>query len=290
MRNNLVISPGSVVPLRGIRVVPVLLTLLVAGVASAHDTWLLPASMRVPVGRAVMISLTSGMAFPADDFAINPSRLARAQVRLGGATDRLASPVHGDRALRFRWRPARAGVATLAVELAPKTLTLAPGLIGEYLDEIDASPALRAAWAALPTPKQWRERYVKHAASFVRVGTVSGDTSWATPMGMGLEIVPLADPTALVAGDSLAVRVLRGGRPHAGFAIASRPAGEGIARQVTTGADGRATILLPTAGRWMLSGTDLRRSAAAGLEWESDFVTMTIGVGARGRGGRGRER
>ena len=36
---------------------------------SAHDTWLLPQSMRVPVGQPVQLALTSGMAFPADDFA-----------------------------------------------------------------------------------------------------------------------------------------------------------------------------------------------------------------------------
>ena len=260
----------------------VLLLLLVAGGAAAHDTWLLPASMRVPVGRPVLISLTSGMAFPADDFAINPARVARAEVRLAGTTARLARPVHGDQALRFRWRPARAGVAALVVELAPKTLTLAPGLIGEYLDEIDASPALRASWAALPAPKQWRERYVKHAASFIRVGRPARDSGWAAPTGMGLEIVPLADPTTLEAGDSLPVRVLRAGRPLAGFAVASRPEGKGIARQVATDADGRATIALPTAGRWMLAGTDLRRSSEVGLEWESDFATVTIGVAVRG--------
>lgn len=248
------------------------------GVAAAHDTWLLPASMRVPVGRAVTLHLTSGMAFPADDFAINPSRLARSEVRLAGATSRLARPAHGDRSLRYRWTPAKAGVATIVVELAPKTLTLAPHLVKEYLDEIDASPALRAAWDRMADPKQWRERYVKHAASFVRVGAACGDTSWRAPMGLGLEIVPLADPTALRAGDTLPVQVLLDGRPHAAFAIGARPAGKGIAAFSTTDASGRATVTFPTAGQWLLAGTDLRRTTAPGLEWESDFATMTLAV------------
>lgn len=278
MRPAALLPARRVVAARAIGVVLVLTVFASAG-AAAHDTWLLPASMRVPVGRTVVVSLTSGMAFPVDDFAIDPSRVQRAVVRLAGATTPLARPAHAEHALRFRWRPARAGVAALAVELAPRTLTLPPALIGEYLDEIDASPAVRASWAAMPAPKQWRERYVKHAASYVRAGQPAADSSWAAPMGLGLELVPLADPTGLVAGDSLRIRVLRAGRPHAGLSIAARPEGQGVARQVTTDAEGRATIALPTAGRWMLSGTDLRRSSAAGLEWESDFVTLTLGVG-----------
>ena len=263
-------------------VVAGMLCLVVTVAAAAHDTWLLPASLRVPVGRPVTISLTSGMAFPADDFAINPARIARADVRLAGATSALSRPTHAEQALRYRWRPARAGVATLVVELAPKTLTLAPASIGEYLDEIGASPALRASWAAMPAPKQWRERYVKHAATFIRVGRAAGDSSWVKAMGMGLEIVPLGDPTALRAGDSLRVLVLRAGKPLPGFSIASRPAGRAIARQVTTDSVGGAVVALPGAGRWLLSGTDLRRSSEPELEWESDFATLTIGVAQRG--------
>ena len=253
-----------------------------AALAGAHDTWLLPASMRIAAGQPVLLRLTSGMAFPADDFAIAPARIARATVRLAGVEAALANPVHRSQSLGYRWRPTTAGVATFGVELAPKTLTLAPALVGEYLDEIDATPALRAAWAAMPAARQWRERYVKHAATFVRVGAACGDTSWRVPAGLGLEIVPLADPTARRAGDSLPVRVLWHGAPHAGLAIAARPEGGTIAAFAVSDRDGRAMIALPRAGRWLLAGTDLRRSAAPGLEWESDFATVTLGVRARG--------
>ena len=46
--------------------------LVAAGSALAHDTWLLPSNLRVPVGQAVTLSLTSGMIFPVDDFVIQP--------------------------------------------------------------------------------------------------------------------------------------------------------------------------------------------------------------------------
>jgi len=38
------------------------------------------------------------------------------------------------------------------VELSPKTLTLTPDKITEYLEEIDASAAVRNTWAQMPSP------------------------------------------------------------------------------------------------------------------------------------------
>lgn len=265
---------------RSIAIGVVGLLLVVASSALAHDTWLLPSSLRVRVGQRITLSLTSGMAFPADDFAIQPARITRADARLAGHTAALVDARRAPRALRYTWTPTKPGVATLAVELAPKTLTLTADKVAEYLDEIDASPALRAEWARMPAPRRWRESYTKHATTFVRVGDPQLDSSWARPMELGLEIVPERDPTTLVAGDTLVVRVLRRARPLGGFVVAARRAGARAPTFTSTDDRGIARIILPSAGQWLLAGTDLRRSAKPDLEWESDFSTVTLSVQA----------
>jgi uncharacterized GH25 family protein len=249
-----------------------------AGVSAAHETWILPASMRVRVGQPITLSLTSGMAFPADDLAIQPARVVRAQARLGGRIEQLARPRVGPMSLRYLWTPRSSGVATIGVELGPRTLELEPNLIGEYFDEIHATDAVIAQWDSVPEPKRWRESYVKHASSFVRVGVPVRDASWASPLGLGLEIIPETDPTALVAGANFRVRVLRRGVPLPGFSIGVRREGEPTSNYVPTDKNGRTWIQLPRAGRWILFGTDLRRVHEPDLEWRSDFVTTTIGV------------
>lgn len=256
-----------------------------AGLAAAHETWILPASMRIPVNKPVALDLTSGMAFPADDFAIDPKRVTKAHARLGGTIEEIQRRIVRPKSLRFVWTPRINGVGTIAVELAPKTLLLDPKLINEYYDEIHASTAIRAQWDSIPAPKQWRESYVKHATSFVRVGSPVRDTSWAIPLGLGLEIVPERNPTDLAAGETLRVRVLRRGIPLGGFQVGARREGAPDSGDVfvTTDGTGRATIALPRQGRWLLFGTDLRRARERGLEWRSDFVTTTIGVAARRR-------
>jgi hypothetical protein len=248
-----------------------------AATAGAHDTWLLPSSLRVNVGQKVTLHLTSGMVFPVDDFAINPGRIQRADVRLAGATTPLGARTRSDNATLYRWTPAKAGIAALAVELAPKVLTLEPKLINVYLDEIGATKETRAQWDAIPAPKQWRESYGKHAATFVRVGGVA-DSGWQPPLGLGFELTPQSDPTALAPGGRLALRVTRAGAPVAGQPVTLRHEGDTTLTIVTSDAAGRVTLGFPTAGRYLAAATQLRRATRANIEWESDFATLTMAV------------
>ncbi len=244
----------------------------------AHDTWLLASAPSVEIGKSVQLDLTSGELFPVDDFAIEPGRVVRSTVRIGGATIALPAGRLASRSLRFVWTPTANGIASVAIELAPKTLTLAQDKIAEYLAEIDAGADIRNEWRALGGKRQWIERYSKHATAYVRVGEPRGDLSWAQPMGLGLEIVPERDPTALTVRDTFFVRILRGGKPMPRFAVGIVHEGDSIPRFAKTDAEGRARIVFGLAGRWLLNGTDLRESVKPGLTWESDFVTTTLYV------------
>jgi len=244
----------------------------------AHDTWLLAQRSEVQPGASATLDLTSGMAFPALDYAIKANRVARASVRLAGKTSPVKTRKSAAHSLRFSAPLPEPGIATICVELAPKMLELTPPKVKEYLDEIAASAEIRQAWETAAQPRHWREEYTKHAKTFVRVGQPSADRSWAEPAGMTLEIVPEKDPTALHSGDELPVRVLRQGKPFPSFPVGLVREGDPHDTVLRTDAEGRATFRLDRAGRWLLRGTDLRRSTKPSLEWESDFTTLTIQV------------
>src|SRR5689334_3597585 len=113
----------------------------------AHDTWLLARPAAVQPGVRVVLELTSGMAFPAPETAIKPERIARAGIRLAGTTADLKDRRSAARFLQLAATPSKAGVATLWVELAPKSIDLKPDEVEEYLDEIGAPGAVRGRWA-----------------------------------------------------------------------------------------------------------------------------------------------
>ena len=254
-----------------------LLAVSIASPALAHDTWIGPPLGPARPGVVLRLDLTSGGAFPQLDFAPEAARVARASVRLAGKTVSPKPPKRRKHGLEFSLPLARPGVASVAVSLKPKDLELSPEKIHEYLEEIGALETAGATWAAQPEPKSWHETYSKHAKTFVRVGDPKGDTSWALPAGLALEIVPEKDPTGLSAGDNLPVRVLKNGAPFPGFVLAAEHDPKSPRTLKTTDAEGRAVFVLDQSGPWLLSGTDLRWKSDT-VSWESDFTTLALRV------------
>ena len=247
-----------------------------------HDTWILPQRARVAPGTELSLDLTSGMAFPANEVAVKPDRLARASIRLGGKATDLPQGSAAKDSLRIKARVLEPGIAALWVESKPRTLELKPKEVREYLDEIGAWDSIGKKWEAEGSGR-WRETYVKHAKTFVRVGEPSGDSSWSEPVGMRLEIVPEKDPTLLVSGSDLPVRVLMDGKPLSDFPLGFVAAGQKTGSFQKTDEKGRAQISFNRQGWWLLRATLLTKSSQPDTDWESHFATLTVFVAGQGR-------
>lgn len=266
-------------PLRGSRIATAFLVMIAfAAFALAHDTWLIPARFSLARDPTVLLDLTSGMAFPTLNTSIRPDRVALARYRLANHSYDIADASPAPNSLRLKARLNGQGIATFWVQLKPRSLGLTPEKVREYLDEIDAPGWVREQWENAKRPRRWREVYTKHAKTFVRVGEITADRSWADPTGMSLEIVPETDPTSLRRGDELRVRVLKNGAGLRNFPLGIVREGIPNGDIQRTDAEGRATFRLPRSGRWLLRGTELRKAIQSGADWESDFTTLTIEV------------
>ena len=260
-----------------LKFVGALLAVFLSRAVHAHDTWLLPDSFEVAPKSTITLDLTSGMAFPKLETGPKSERVQTAPCRLAGRTFELSDISAGPNSLRLKSELSEAGVATFWVELPPKSIELKPAEVQEYLDEIDAPASVRKQWAEMK-PQRWRELYAKHPKTFVRVGDPKADRSWAEPVGMALEIVPEKDPTALREGDELPVRVLKDGAPYPEFSVNAVAEGETKGETRKSDSTGRIVFTLSKEGRWLFRGTDVRKSAKSDADWESDFVTLTLGV------------
>jgi uncharacterized GH25 family protein len=254
----------------------------VAGTLSAlaHDTWLAPDKFKVAPGSTVTLDMTSGMEFPKLDAAPKPERVEAAKCRLSGETFDLERPTAAAKSLQFKTNLRQAGVATIWVKLAPRALELKPDEVQHYLDEVDAPAPVRKEWHEMKE-KRWRESYTKHTKTFVGVAEASADRSWAEPIGAALEIVPERDPITVRAGEVLPVRVLKNGAPFPNFSINAVAEGETKGETQRTDSEGRVSFRLSKAGPWMVRGTDIRKSTAEDVDWESDFATLTLDVAAK---------
>lgn len=238
-----------------------------------HDTWLEPQAFALRSGDMAAFDLTSGHAFPEAEHAIKRERLARAECQVAGKSQRMRAASVQPKSLRLTARLQPDGAAVCAVELKPRTIDLTEEQVAAYLDEIDAPDAIRQAWAAAPQPRRWRETYAKYAKTMVGAGAWQKDDAWSKPVGMALEIVPESHPLSVRAGDVLAVRVLRDGSALGGLSLALSGVGTpNIWRR--TDAEGRAKFVVPSAGRGIVRGTDLRAEARG--HWRSRFTTLVF--------------
>ena len=254
------------------------LSLLILSTVFAHDTWIIPQKFHLQPGENLFVDLTSGMAFPKLEVAPKKERVQAVFCRLAARTFELKDFETAPNSLRIKDTLPDPGVAAVWVKSPPKEIELKPDQVQEYLDEIDASSLVRQQWDNAKRSKRWRESYRKHSKTFVRVGDADADTSWREPVGMFLEIVPEKDPTTLRVGEDFPVRVLKNGKPFADFSLGIVAEGETKGSTKKTNIDGKVSVRLDKSGRWLLRGTDLRKSSKQDVDWESDFTTLTVQV------------
>ena len=247
---------------------------------AAHDTWILPKAFRVPAGAAVELEMTSGMSFPRNETAVAPDRIAESGLRMGSRREALAANGAADGALRLSGVAPGEGVAVAWAVSRPRTLDLKPDQVEHYLEEVAAPDAQKEAWKSRGRPPV-RETYFKVAKTFVRVGDAAGEATWSAPLGLAIELVPEADPTAYRVGQTVAWRLLWQGEPLRGPAVVATSPGVPKAIVMKPDEAGRVSFRLDRPGPWLLKATRLDVPAEAGADWQSQFTTATFQVAER---------
>ena len=253
-----------------------------ATAAGAHDTWFAVRGASLP-GNAVL-ALGTGNQFPVQESTVAAEHLQAQGCRQGGRELPLVAVGNSKAALLLRAQPTTAQPLSCWAQLVPFEIEIEADKVALYLDEINASPALRQTWAALQARGvPWKERYVKNARIEIAglPGTSAGTAAAAAAVPLGVDVLLHSGLQPLRAGDTLVFQVLRDGAPLANFAVELRGESPGQARWLRTDREGRAKATVPGPGNWVLRGTDLRLSANDPTLWESRFVTLAFRVSAR---------
>lgn len=247
--------------------------LLASTPALAHDTWFQREAVD-GAGRWTL-RLGTGNRYPVLETPLAAESLQQAACR---RADEAAAPLAPLRAqgtaLQLRTPPAAGGLSCWAQSL-PFEILLPPEKIAIYLKEINASPAVHAAWAEMRSRGlPWKERYVKHA----RIELPGELAARGAAPGLAMDAVPQGGPSGWRQGDSAEVLLLREGRPLADFAVELRHERAPVGVWLRSDAQGRVPMRLPLAGRWVLRGTDLQPSGERPGTWDSHFITLAFDV------------
>ncbi|MES2425014.1 MAG: DUF4198 domain-containing protein [Pseudomonadota bacterium] len=253
------------------------LLVLAATQAGAHDTWF--STLEAPGAGGIALALSTGNRYPQNEFNPGAVNLQQRACRSANGKPLALEPVQeAEKHLALRAAPTPDAPLPLTcwAELKPFTVDLPADKVALYFDEIRPNAVVRAAWADMQQRGvPWNERYTKYARAEVGVPGSVGATAPA-PVGMAMDIVPDVAPHTLKPRAEMGFQVLRDGKPLADFPVELVSNQLRFARWTTTDQDGRARVVLPFAGGWLLRGTDLRRSETTPDHWESRFVTLVF--------------
>ena len=248
---------------------------LAAGPATAHDSWFETQPALAEGAGGALLALGTGNLYPLQETGIDARYLARQGCRAAGQTAAGAAPLalkalrNTPTSLLLR---APKPAATCWVQLTPFDVELAPDKVPVYLQDIQATPEIRATWAAMQARGlPWRERYTQHAR--IELGPPSAGPA---PLGLDLRIENAG--TSMRGGTNLTAQALRDGQPLAGLALELRSDSSPLGIWRRTDAQGRISVSAPLPGRWLLRGVDLRVSDADPERWDSRFVTLAFDV------------
>jgi hypothetical protein len=268
----------------------ILLLVAAADPAAAHEFWLSPSTYRPAPGDVVAVSMIVGTGFRGEVKPYATPRTVRFLLRGARENDLSALPTNGD-PVSARFKVASGDGQLLAYESNFASIELPAREFDAYLklEGLDAPLAARARLGA--AEPAGRERYARCPKAWIGSGQVSRATA---PVGMTMEIVPLADPTV---GASLPLRVLFRGQPLAGALvrawnrplIASAAPADPAARdslgpviEVRTNAQGEARLSASRAGEWMVSAVHMEPSSdPSAADWQSWWASLTFGRTAK---------
>ena len=262
-----------------------ILGLLAGSPVSAHEFWLWPSSFAPVVGDEVSLAMFVGEQFSGERIGVTADHAAALRVHRKGKVQELQARLPRHAALPELPLPvSHAGAHLIAFDSQPSTITLSADKFHAYLHDegLDAVIRRREQAGAAGTPG--RERYRRHVKTLLHAGGKS-DAAYAVRTGQRLEILPLADPHAARAGDTLGFRLVFDDKPLGGALVKAwhKRGDQTLVIRTHSAPDGRTHITLPFAGPWMISVVHMIPAAGEGeVDWDSFWGNLTFALPPKG--------
>ncbi len=183
------------------------------------------------------------------------------------------------------FRTEKAGTYVAGVSTRPRRIELSAENFNEYLEHDGVLDILEQRIERGKATDAATEKYAKHVKAIFQVGD-KYSPEWERPLYYPIEFVPVANPYELEIGDLLEVRLLLDGRPLADQLVYASYEGylpgkeedDREAFRVRTDKMGVAAIPLTRKGKWYVRTIYMKESEAPGIDYESQWATLTIEV------------
>ncbi len=263
---------------QGIFVAGILSWSLWTGSAAAHEFWIMPDSFRASSGATVDIELQVGEYFTGETIPFTKQFVTSFRHFSSQGTKDLTNDLPASQRNSLALTFTQSGTQMLAIDTHPNQVSLSADKFHAYLHEEGLDAIIKMREAAGTANKPARERYRRHIKTLVQVDGKSDATSLIRT-GQRLEIVPVSDPGAKSAGDTLDFKVSFENKPLVNALAKAwyKQAGQIVTVRSRTNQDGVASFTLPFPGAWMINVVHMTPAATtAKVDWESYWSSLTF--------------
>lgn len=209
-----------------------------SGPALGHDFFLIARPPMLPGPGVVVIRMHVTDKFPGDARGWRTDKVTHMNIYGPAHATPADMPWPEQDATGAQARIPADGAYLVTVDVSASSITIPGADFDEYIGH-EGHDELLTQRQQPPTKDQpVKERYTR----FLKTVVISGQPGAASaahltqPVGQRIEIVPLADPTTLAPGQSLAVQILYQGQPLPGALLAATHTQHGITARSTTSA------------------------------------------------------
>lgn len=280
------------------RIVLASCALLAASPLFAHDFWIEPDSFQPQVGAVLAVHLRVGQNLDGDLVPRADHLIERFVLVSEGGESPIVGPDAGEPAGRVR--PGAAGPAVISYRSLTTAIELEAAKFEAYLLEEGLEAIIETRAQRGERAKPGKEIYSRCAKSLLKVrpaapaGAADGPATGARPakagkskekrplyqrpIGLTLELLPMADPFTMKPGSSLPVQILHEGKPLANILVVAMNADAPMNRiKARSDKAGRVSLTLDRPGSWLVKAVHMRPApAASGADWESLWASLTF--------------
>jgi len=155
-------------------------------------------------------------------------------------------------------------VHVLGYRSKPSSVELEPAKFESYLKEKGLEKIIAGRAASGRSAEPGREMFSRCAKSIIRVGGGDESKGFDRVLGYTLELVADNDPTALKSGEPFRAHLLHESKPCVNALVMVKSLDDAkTVLNVRTDNEGKLSIALPKAGKWMLTAVEMVTTPSA---------------------------
>jgi uncharacterized GH25 family protein len=255
---------------------------------SAHDMFLKMTDYYVSANSAIQISLMNGT-FDKSENVINRDRMQDVSVLF--PTGEITHPektqwIEQGTETILRLNTKSDGTYIAGVSTLPKMIELSAKDFNEYLKHDGVLDVLEGRMKSGEDAKTVNEKYSKHVKIIFQAGDKTTET-YKKQLGYPVEFIPVVNPYNLKVGDEFSAQLLQNGKPvanqlvygsHGKFHGHAEDGSHLEAVKTRTDKKGIVKFKLTEAGEWYLRTIVMEKSNEKGVDYESNWSTLTFAV------------